>query len=575
MNQLAPNPASRPAAPAPVGHPAVPPLLPVVLTLVVAAILLSLAFARFFPATGPVQPLPAARFTNITDEAGIHFVHHQGLADPPTTLGGAVAVLDYDRDGRPDLFFVNGTAWPWEDMGAWTHASASALYHNDGRGHFTDVSRAAGLDLVAQGMAAAVGDYDNDGFPDIFVTCIGANHLFHNRGDGTFEDVTAEAGVGGDDHTWSTGACWIDIDGDGQLDLVVAHYASWPEEVSLAMAFSIADVGRSYGAPTGFIGVLPTVYHNLGHGKFALVPGAAGLRNLDSQTGLPTAKALAVVPVDANGDGKLDLLFTYHTADSALFLNQGDGTFKRWIGGFDSRFEGAAAGLASASLLPSAQAPDANERFAALQSARGPDERNLNEAQRLLRLKLGGALLDYELDGHLAFFSGNCRAEPDVNKFEQGRAFAAGPQLLLNRNGTWMTAPASGDWTKPVVARGVAVADVDGDGIADIVIAQNNGPAIVFRNDLRSGAPWLRVKLVATRSQPEAGGARVEVHTPRRTLVQTMAPAMGFMAQSEAALTFGLGEDTRVRKIVVRWPSGQRQEVQPDAINQTLVIREP
>jgi hypothetical protein len=424
-------------------------------------------------------------------------------------------------------------------------------------------------------MSAAVGDYDNDGFPDIFVTCIGSNHLFHNRGDGTFEEVTEAAGVGGDDHTWSTGATWIDYDGDGKLDLVVAHYAAWPQEVSLAMAFSIADVGRSYGAPTGFVGVPPSVYRNLGHGKFALVPGAAGLRNLDPATGLPTAKALAVIPVDANGDGQLDLLFTYHTADNALFLNQGNGTFKRWAGGSDNRIEGAAAGVASASLLAFAQAPETDELLAALQSVAALEARGPNDAPRPGRGRLGGAFFDYERDGHLAWFTGNERAEPDLNKFEQGRDFSATPQLLVKRGHDWVPAPAAGDWASPMVARGIAVADLDGDGGEDLIIAQNNGPAIVLRNDLRSGLPWLRVKLVATRSQPDAGGARVEVQTPRRVLVQTMAPAMGFMAQSEAVLTFGLGEDTRVRKIVIYWPSGQRQELRPEAINQTLVIREP
>jgi hypothetical protein len=541
----------------------------------VAAIILSVAFAWFFPASGPVQPVPAARFTNITEASGIHFVHQQGGAETPTTLGGAVAVLDYDRDGHPDLFFVNGTTWPWEEMGPWSHASACALYHNDGHGHFTDVSREAGLDLVTQGMAAAVGDFDNDGFPDIFITGVGGNHLFHNRGNGTFEDVTESAGVGGDDHTWSTGATWIDYDGDGKLDLVVANYASWPQEVSLAMAFTIADVGRSYGAPTGFIGVPPSVYHNLGHGKFALVPGAAGLLNLDATTGLPTAKALAVVPVDANGDGKLDLLFSYHTAENALFLNQGDGTFKKWTRGADDRNEGASAGLASVSLLSLPQAPDNDERLRAFKSAAAIGAGIRDDTDISLRGRLGGALLDYDHDGHLDFFSTNGRVEPDVNKFEQGRDFSAPPQLLLNRNGTWAPALASGDWAKPLVARGIAVADLAGDGQDDVVIAQNNGPAVVLRNDLHNGVPWLRVKLVATHSQPEAGGARVEVHTPRRILVQTMAPAMGFMAQSESVLTFGLGEDTRVRKIVILWPSGQRQELRPDAINQTLVIREP
>ena len=579
MNHLAPAPSPRPAPAAAAAAPApAAPLLPVVLTLVIAAIGLSVVFAKFFPATVTTRPVPAARFTNITEESGVRFVHRSGAEESPTTLGGAVAVLDYDRDGHPDLFFVNGTAWPWEDLGAWTHSSACALYRNDGTGHFTDVSRAAGLDLVVQGMGVAVGDYDNDGFPDIFVTCIGANHLFHNKGDGTFEDVSVEAGVAGDDHTWSTGATWIDYDGDGKLDLVVAHYARWPEEVPLAMAFTIADIGRSYGAPTGFVGVLPSVYRNLGHGKFTLISGAAGLRNLDPQTGLPAAKALAVMPVDANGDGKLDLLFSYHTADNALFLNQGDGTFKRWTAGADNRNEGAAAGVASASLLPFAEA-EGDERLAAWQSAGGADVRPREDAPVRLRGKLAGALFDYEFDGHLALFTGNGRLEPDVNKFAAGRDFAAGPQLLLRRGGSWVAAPAiagdGGTWPRPLTARGIAVADLDGDGDDDVVIVQNNGPVLLLRNDQRSGLPWLRVKLIATRSQPDAGGARVEVHTPRRILSQTMAPAMGFMAQSEAVLTFGLGEDARIRKIVVQWPSGQRQELRPGAINQTLVIREP
>jgi hypothetical protein len=189
------------------------------------------------------------------------------------------------------------------------------------------------------------------------------------------------------------------------------------------------------------------------------------------------------------------------------------------------------------------------------------------------------ALLDYDLAGRLDFFSGNGHAEPDVNRFEAGRDFAAVPQLWWNRGGAWIPAAApgaeGGAWARAVVARGVAVADLDGDGDSDVIIAQNSGPAVVLRNDEHSGLPWLRIALVATRTQPEAGGTRVEVHTPGRILARTMAPAMGYMAQSESVLTVGLGDDARVRKIVIHWPSGQRQEIHPDSINRTLVIREP
>jgi hypothetical protein len=428
-------------------------------------------------------------------------------------------------------------------------------------------------------MSAAAGDYDNDGYPDLFVTGVGQNRLFHNQRDGTFADVTEGAGVGGDSQTWSTGAAWIDYDGDGQLDLVVANYAHWLGDVDLATAFSIALMGHSYGAPTGFVGVFPSMYRNLGHGRFALVPGSAGLRNIDPQTHLPVAKALAVVPLDANGDGRLDLLFTYHTADSALFLNQGDGTFRQWAIDTGQRNEGAGASLATASTLPMARSADAEAILASLESAQTVERRNRDGALLHLGGKLGVALLDYDLAGRLDLFSGNGRAEPDVNRFEPGRDFGAVPQLLWNRGQAWLPAPVpgadGGAWTAPVVARGIAEADLDGDGDSDVIIAQNNGPVVVLRNDQRSGLPWLRLALVATRTQPEAGGARVEVHTPRRVLVRTVAPAMGYMAQSESVLTFGLGEDARVRKIVIHWPSGQRQELRPNAINRTLVIREP
>ena len=561
----------------------VPPLLPILLPLIVAAIVIGVLFAWWLPPVVPAGAAPLARFTDITARAGVNFRRMSGAtpaSQPPTTLGGGVVVFDYNGDGYPDLFFVNGAPWPGETPSAEGEVGGRcALFRNDGHGHFTDVSHEAGLDVELQGMGAAAGDYDNDGHMDLFVACVGRNHLFHNRGDGTFEDVTLAAGVGGDDHTWSTGATWIDLDGDGKLDLVVAHYARWPMGMDLGVALRVAELGPSYGTPTGFVGAFPSVYRNLGHGRFALVPGSAGLRNFDPETRMPVGKMLAVVPVDANGDGKLDLLFAYQAADSALFINQGDGSFRQWSSGLDHRNEGAAAGLATPSLLPLALEPGADERLAALLSAGALDANSRDGAELGLRSKLGFALLNCDQGGHLELFSGNGRAEPDVCRFEAGRDFRAAPQLLWNRSHVWVPAPIpgaeGGSWAVPLIARGVAAADLDGDGNSDVIIAQNSGPALILHNDQRSGRPWLRIALIATRSQWEAGGARVEVHTPRRVQVRTMAPAMGFMAQSESVLDFGLDEDARVRRIVIHWPSGQRQELRPDAINKTLVIREP
>lgn len=565
------------------GRRLVSPLLPVLLPLIVAAIVIGVLFAWWLPPVVPAGAAPLARFTDVTARSGVDFRRVSGATptgQPPTTLGGAVVVFDYNGDGYPDLFFVNGAPWPGETPpDGKGRGGRCALFRNDGRGHFTDVSHEAGLDVELQGMGAAAGDYDNDGHLDLFVACVGRNHLFHNRGDGTFEDVTLAAGVGGDDHTWSTGATWIDLKGDGKLDLVVAHYARWPTGMGLDLALRVAELGPSYGTPTGFVGAFPSVYRNLGHGRFALVPGSAGLRNLDPQTRMPVARTLAVVPLDANGDGRLDLLFTYQAADSALFINQGDGSFRQWSSGLDRRNEGAAAGLATPSLLPLALAPGADERLAALLSAGALDAGSRDEAELSLRSKLEFALLNYDHSGHLDLFSGNGRAEPDVCRVEPGRDLRAVPQLLWNRGHAWVPAPVpgaeGGAWAAPLIARGVAVADLGGDGSSDVIVAQNSGPALVLHNDQRSGRPWLRIALIATRTQWEAGGARVEVHTPRRVQVRTVAPAMGFMAQSESVLDFGLEEDARVRKIVIRWPSGQRQEFRPDALNQTLVIREP
>ena len=546
-------------------------VLPLVLPLVLAAIVLSVLLARFFPPADR-QSAPTPRFTDVTAASGLRFVHQQGGAEAPTTLSGAVVVLDFNQDGHPDLFFVNGAPWPWEESLEKRLGRSGALLRNDGHGHFIDVTSAAGLNVEMQGMAATAGDFDQDGLVDLFVTCLGPNHLFRNLGGGRFEDVTETAGVAGDENTWSTGAAWVDGDGDGRLDLVVLHYARWPAEVPLGQAFVVADVGRSYGAAVGFLSTFPTVYRNLGGGRFAPVANSAGLRNLDPETRLPVAQPVAVTPVDANGDLKLDLLVAYHVAPSALFLNQGDGTFRKAARAPDRRQEGA--GLVAMSALPFAQADSADERFSALRAAGALPGAGTTAA---LPARLGVATADFDLNGQLELFSGEGALEPNLNKFEEGRDFRREPRLWWNNGREWLAAPPrAGEAALPAItARGVAVADFDGDGDPDVVIAQNNGSALLLRNDQRLDLPWLRLHLVATRTAPGAGGARVEVHTPRRVHVQTVAPALGFMAQSESTLTFGLGDDARVRRIVIHWPSGEVQEIKPGPLNRTMEIREP
>ncbi len=544
--------------------------------LVVATIVLAVAFAYLFPATSQ-RPAPTARFADVTAESNLLLRGLPSDLSSPSTLTGAVLVLDYNGDGRPDLCFISGGAWPWQEQLAKEPGhSRIALFRNEGGMRFSDQTARAGLNVDLHGVAGAAGDFDADGHVDLLVTCVGGNHLFRNRGDGRFEDVTDGSGLEVESGTWSTGAAWLDIDDDGRLDLIVANYARWSPEVPLELAFTVARVGRSYGTPTGFVSAFPSVYRNLGDGRFAPWANAAGLRDVDAETGLPVAHPLAIVPLDHNGDGKLDLIFSYHTAPSALFLNRGDGSFRKRETGRQDRHEGAAT-VVSTGFIPlgiGAADPRAQVFLAAAENAAAEPP-----VEGALRLAAKYAVLpfDYDLDGRMEYLSAESLFEPDVNRFEAGADFSAQPRVLWFDGAAWrQTAEASLPVpTGGLVARGAAVADFDGDGDLDVALAQHDRQPVLWRNDQRAGFPWLRIRLAATRSAPDAPGAQVELHTPRAVLRQTAMPTHSFMAQSETTLTFGLGEDARIRKIVVRWPSGETQEVRPTEVNQTLVIREP
>src|SRR5947208_2643540 len=413
--------------------------------------------AQLTKINAPVAPastaaeIPAAQFTDITKAAGINFIHYNGATGDkllPETMGGGVAFLDFDNDGDQDLLFVNSTLWPWRSAEGKTLPTA-ALYHNDGKGHFTDVTAGSGLDGSLYGMGVAIGDYDNDGRPDVFVTAVGGNHLFRNLGSGKFSEVTGEAGVGGAAADWSSGCAWLDYDNDGKLDLFVCNYVRWSPEIDREVGYKIDGVNRAYGPPMNFEGAFPRLYHNNGNGHFSEVSKESGIQIKNSATGVPAAKSLGIAPIDLNGDGWMDLVVANDTVQNFVFSNQHNGAFKE-IGAlsgiaFDSYGNTRGAmGIdtgyyRNTDALGIAIGNFANEMSALYVSSRKDrmtftDEaipEGVGPASRLL-LKFGMFFFDYDLDGRLDLLSANGHLEGEISKIQRSQHYAQPAQLFWN-----------------------------------------------------------------------------------------------------------------------------------------------
>ncbi len=542
-----------------------------------------------------IAEIPVTRFTDIAGPAGITFSHVNGAYGDkllPETMGGGVAFLDYDNDGLPDLLFVNSSYWP-RKIPAGKSQPTMALYHNDGNGHFTDVTAGSGLDVSFYGMGIAVGDYDNDGLPDVFISALGGNHLFHNLGHGKFQDVTTEAGVGGSGADWSTSCAFFDYDNDGKLDLVVCNYVQWSKEIDFEVGYKLVGIGRAYGQPRDFPGTFPFLYHNDGHGHFTDVSKWAGVQVKNPVTGVPAAKSLGVAVADLDGDGWLDFIITNDTVQNYVFHNNRDGTFKE-VGAlsgiaFDAygQTRGAmgidVAHFRNDDSLGIAIGNFANEMTAFYVSQPQPmtfaDEAittGIGPASRLL-LKFGIFFFDYDLDGRLDVLTANGHLETEISKVQQSQTYAQPAQLFWNTGsakgpGFVSVPPAKcgDDLFKPIVGRGSAFADIDGDGDLDAVLTQVGGPPLLLRNDQNLGHHWVRFKLTGTTSNRDAIGAEVKVRANGRNQWRTVMPTHGYLSQSELPVTFGLGSAQKVDWVEIRWPSGKRQTVpnaRVDALN--------
>ena len=519
-------------------------------------------------------------FTDITQQAGIRFVHNSGAFGKkylPETLGPGCAFIDFDNDGYPDIIMVNGEDWTGHQKSGKT---TPKLYHNNGNGTFTDVTAKAGLAISLYGLGVTVGDYDNDGYDDLFITALGQNHLFHNNHNGAFTDVTKQAGLLGLNE-FSTSAAFFDYDRDGKLDLVVGNYVQWSVEGDLTC--TLDGTHKSYCTPESYKGSSVRLWHNLGNGRFEDATAKSKLYD-------PTSKTLGIALVDYNGDGWPDLLMANDTQPNKLYVNNGNGTFtekgvQAGIAYSEDGVARAGMGIDAAdydrSGRPSVVISNFSNQMMSLYHNEGKglfvDEAPRSEVGRdsLLTLGFSCFFFDYDNDGWPDIFVANGHIEDDIEKIQKRIKYRQPPHLFRNLDGHGfqeVNAQMGAAFDTPRVARGAAVADINNDGYLDVLLMTNNGPAVLFRNDGGTNQS-VRVKLVGTKSNRDGIGSVVRINAGNEKQWQ-MLHSGGYLSQSELVLTFGLGSANRVNAMEITWPSGQVDRLSNLDAGQTITVQE-
>ena len=520
-----------------------------------------------FGLLAPPAPGPGFTLMDVTSSAGIQFHHNSGAYGGkllPETLGSGCAFLDYDADGWQDILLINGMDW----AGHKRERSTLKLYRNNRNGTFSDVTHASGLDIEMYGMGVAVGDYNNDGFPDILITCVGQNRLFRNTGKGTFLDVTSKSGLGGR-QALSTSALWFDFDRDGLLDLFVCNYVRWSPEQDVFC--SLDGKHKSYCTPEAYRGETCWLFRNRGDGTFEDITAKSGV--FDS-----SSKSLGVAMFDYDHDGWPDLLVANDTQPNKLYRNQHNGTFKdvgmeagialspdgkaRAGMGVDTgdftnsgnqglaitNFDNEMAGLYRAGSSGSFE-------DVAAQTGVGLPTKN--------SLGFGCTFFDVNLDGYLDLAIANGHIDETVRNIRGNVGYAQPPQLFLNNGkGSFydVAAEMGTGFAQAKVGRGLAYADFDRDGDLDLLITTNNGPAYLYRNDQTSGNRSIRFRLVGTKSNHDAIGATVRIEYAGDRQSRMVKSGSSYLSQSELPVTFGLGARDQIDRVVLEWPNGAVEE---------------
>lgn len=525
-------------------------------------------------------------FRDVTTAAGIQFEHHNGRSGKkwlPETLGSGCAFFDYNNDDWPDILLINSKPWtpvPGQKV-------TSKLYKNNQNGTFTDVTAEAGLAIEMYGMGVAAGDYDNDGYLDLYITALEGDRLFHNEGNGTFRDVTRPAGV--TNAKFGTSVAWLDYDRDGQLDVFVENYVDWSPEKDLWC--SLDGETKSYCTPESYNGASSVLYRNLGNGTFADVTRQAGLFD-------DTSKALGVTVFDFNGDGFPDIFQANDTQPNKLYRNNGDGTFED-IGvsagiafAEDGRARGAMgvdAGDYDRSGRPHLVIGNFSNEMITLYHNEGTglfvDEAPSSAVGResLLALTFAMFFFDYDLDGRLDIFGANGHLDEEITNVQPNVKFEQPPLLFRNVGNSRFervgadepeSEAAKSGLFQPLVARGAAYGDYDRDGDLDLLVTANNGPAHLYRNDGGNANSYVRLKLVGSQSNRAGIGAVARIRSASGEQWRAVHSGSSYLSQSELPLTFGLGKDAIVEQIEVEWPTGAKQVLEQVEPNKLVVIEE-